>query len=151
MATDRSYVTTNKVELARLKSLVARLSDAELSRPMPAGWTVAGVLGHLALWDQRIVALIDAWGFDGRGSAPPQIDEASVDWINDASKPLCLGLLPREAARIAVETAEAADHRVANLSDAALAANAAAGSPIGLLRATHRREHLEEIEKALAE
>src|SRR5262249_58022523 len=94
MATDRSYVTTNKVELARLKSLVARLSDAELSRPMPAGWTVAGVLGHLAFWDQRIVALIDAWGVDGRGIAPPPIDRASVDWVNDAGKPPCLRPVP---------------------------------------------------------
>jgi len=31
-----------------------------------------------------------------------------------------------------------------------LAKNAAAGSPIKLLRAEHRREHLDEIEQALA-
>jgi hypothetical protein len=151
MATDRSYVETNRVELDRLRGLVKRLSDAELSQPMPGGWTVAGVLAHLALWDQRIVVLVDEWGVDGRGTAPPLIEEASVGWINDAAKPLCLGLAPREAARIAVEAAAAADQRVANLSDAALAANAAAGTPIGLLRAEHRREHIEEIEKALAE
>jgi hypothetical protein len=29
-------------------------------RPMAAGWTVASVLGHVAFWDQRIIALIDA-------------------------------------------------------------------------------------------
>jgi hypothetical protein len=49
-----------------------------------------------------------------------------------------------------VEAAVAADRHVAALSDAALAANQAAGSPISVLRAEHRREHLDEIEKALA-
>jgi hypothetical protein len=148
MSADRSYVNENRKELDRLRALVARLSDADLSRPMPAGWTVAGVLGHLAVWDQRIAVLLDRWGADGRGPRPTY-DEAAVDWINDATKPLCLGLAPREAARIAVAAAEAADRKVAALSDALLAANAAAGGPIGVRRAEHRREHLDEIEREL--
>jgi hypothetical protein len=39
---------------------------------------------------------------------------------------------------------------VAALPDDLLAKNAAAGSPINLRRAEHRREHLDEIEQALA-
>jgi hypothetical protein len=150
MATDRSYVTDNQAQLDRLRALVDRLSDGELSRPLAAGWTVAGVLAHLAFWDYRVVTLLDAWGADGRGTPPSAYDEAAVDWINDAGKPLCLGLPPRTAARLAVEAAAAADTRVAALSDAVLAANAAAGSPISVHRAEHRREHLDEIERALA-
>jgi len=149
MATDRSYVAENQAQFARLEALVDWLDDRALSRPLEAGWTVAGVLGHLAFWDYRIVTLLDAWGTDGRGTPPPAIDQAAVDWINDAGKPLCLGLAPRTAARMAVEAAIAADQRVAALSDAALAANAAAGSPISVHRAEHRREHLDEIERAL--
>ena len=150
MATDRSYVADNQGQLARLRALVDRLSEAELARAMPAGWTVGAVLAHLAFWDYRIVALLDAWGSDGRGTPPPAYDEAAVDWINDAGKPLCLGLPPRTAARLAVEAAVTADARVAALSDGALAANAAAGSPISVRRAEHRRAHLDEIERALA-
>jgi hypothetical protein len=60
-----------------------------------------------------------------------------------------LAVPPRRAATLAVETARATDHAVATLSDELLAKNAAAGSPIYLLRARHRREHLDEIEKAL--
>ena len=26
---------------------------------MPAGWTVAAVLGHLAFWDQRVQVVLD--------------------------------------------------------------------------------------------
>ena len=54
---DRAYVAENEVERKRLASLVARLSDQDLARPMPGGWTVASVLGHVAFWDQRIIAL----------------------------------------------------------------------------------------------
>ena len=150
MAADRSYVAENRAQLARLEALVDRLSDQELTRPLPAGWTVAGVLAHLAFWDFRIVALLDRWGPDGRGTPPPAYDQAAVDWINDAGKPLCLGLPPRAAARMAIDAALAADQRVAALSDAALATNAAAGSPISVRRAEHRHEHLDEIERALA-
>jgi len=150
MTADRSYVEENRTELERLRALVNRLSDQELSRPMEAGWTVAGVLAHLAFWDYRIVTLLDEWGPEGRGSAPRAIDGTAVDWINDASKPLCNGLAPRAAARMAVEAAVAADQRVAGLTEAQLATNQAAGAPISVRRAEHRREHLEEIERALA-
>src|SRR5262245_20012358 len=149
MAEDRAYVAKNQAELERLRRLVDRLSDQELAKPMPAGWTVAAVLGHLAFWDYRMVTLLDRWGPEGRGTPPPQIDEASVDWINDAGKPFCLALPPRAAARMAVEAAVAADQRVADLSEGQLAENRAAGAPISVLRAEHRREHLDEIEHVL--
>ena len=150
MAADRSYVAENQAQLARLQALVDRLSDRELASPMDAGWTVAGVLAHLAFWDYRIVTLLDGWGADGRGTPPPSFHESSVDWVNDAGKPLCLALPPREAARLAIAAAAAADQRVAGLSDALMAANAAAGHPINARRAEHRREHLDEIERALS-
>jgi len=147
MAADRSYVTKNREQLERLRGLVDKLSDQELSRPMDAGWTVAAVLAHLAFWDYRIVTLLDQW--NARGTPPSSIDERHVDWINDAGKPLCLALPPRVAARTAVEAALAADQRVAALTEAQLEANAKAGSPISVLRAEHRHEHLDEIEQKL--
>jgi hypothetical protein len=91
---------------------------------------------------------MDQWGADGRGTPPPALfDEASLHWVNDAGKPLCLALPPRVAAMLAVETAMAADQRVAGASDALLEANRAAGSPLSMDRAEHRREHLDEIER----
>ena len=148
MAADRSYVAENRAQLERLRALVDKLGDRELAGPMEAGWTVAGVLAHLAFWDQRIVTLVDRWA-GGRGTPPAAYDEAAVDWINDAGKPLCLALAPRVAARLAVDAGEGADERVAGLSEAQLAANAAAGRPISVLRAEHRCLHLDEIERAL--
>lgn len=146
MTADRSYIAENDRERRRLEALVDKLDDAALSRAMPAGWTVAGVLAHLAFWDQRIIVFIDTLT---RGAKVPVESAEDVDWINDAAKPAQLALPPRRAATLAVETARATDHAVATLSDELLARNAAAGNPIYLMRAQHRREHLDEIEKVL--
>ena len=144
---DRSYVAENDRERRRLEALVGKLDDAALGRAMPAGWTVAAVLAHLAFWDQRIVVLSEQLK---RGASVPPPDGGSVDWINDAAKPAQLALPPRRAATLAVEAARAADQAVATLSVELLAKNAAAGCPINVLRAEHRREHLDEIEHVLA-
>jgi hypothetical protein len=146
MTPDRSYIAENAAALHRLRSLAERLSDAELERPLPDGWTVAAALAHVAFWDQRILALLDRWE---AGEAPRPIDPADVDWINEAAKPLCLELAPRASARLAAAIGDAVDRRLARLTDAQLAANAAAGQPLILLRARHRDTHLDEIERAL--
>jgi len=147
MSVDRTYISENDAERARLRALVARLSDVELARPMPAGWTIAGVLGHLAFWDQRILSLLDRW--EGSPSVAPRIEDSDVDWINDAGKPVLLALDPRRAANLALSIAEEVDRRVAAMSDDLIARNAAAGGPLNLRRAEHRGEHLREIEQIL--
>ena len=144
-----SYVTENNEQRARLRVLVDRLSDGDLARPLEAGWTVGAVLAHLAFWDQRTLILIERLEKEGPRTPPRSIDANDVDWINDSAKALCLALPPRTAARLAIATAEAVDRAVEGLSDAQVAANDAAGRPLNLFRAEHRREHLDEIEHAL--
>jgi uncharacterized damage-inducible protein DinB len=146
MATDRSYIAENNSQRQRLRALAEKLTDEQLRQPMAAGWTIAGVLAHLAFWDQRIIVLLEHWE---QGKAPRSHDAEDVDWINDAAKALCLALPPRVAAQLALSTADAVDRKVEVLTDSRLAANEAAGHPLNLLRAQHRREHLDEIEQAL--
>jgi uncharacterized damage-inducible protein DinB len=145
---DRSYVERNRQALDRLRALVERASDEDLARPMPDGWTVASVLGHMAFWDLRIVATLERWGADGSGPFPTYYDDA-VDWINDAAKPIISALEPRAAARVAIEAAEAADGAVAAMADELLEKNETTGLYINTDRADHRGEHLDEIEKLL--
>jgi len=145
MNSDRTFIAHNNAERARLRALVARLTDADLGRPMPGGWTVAAVLGHVAFWDQRILVLLERWE-QAPSAVPPAINEADVDWVNDATKPLLLAMAPRRAAELAVAIAEAVDAKVAALPDDLLARNEAAGSPLLMMRAEHRGEHLREIE-----
>jgi len=145
---DRSFVAENNRERERLKALVARLTDEQLSRPMPAGWTVAGVLAHMAFWDARALYFINKW--EG-GIAPSEADHepGDVHWINDSAKPLCLALPPRTAAELAVRLAEETDARVEAMSDALLTQIIAIGPPFNLSRASHRGEHLDEIERVV--
>ena len=147
MSVDRGFVQDNAHERARLRNLTDRLSDADLARPLPAGWTVAAVLAHVAFWDQRILVLLEQW--ETSGSPPPEIAEAHVDWINDAAKPLMLALAPRRAAEVTLAIAEAVDRTIEGLSDEWVTRNTAAGRPLNFDRAEHRREHLDEIEAAL--
>ena len=148
MSVDRGFVKSNDTERTRLKTLVSKWTDADLARPMPAGWTVAGVLGHVAFWDQRIIVLLDQW--QTKGVAPNLEVEADVDWINDAGKPMLLAVPARKAAEMAVAIAEATDQKVAAVSDDLIRKNVAAGNPINLDRGVHRREHLDEIEQILS-
>jgi hypothetical protein len=148
MTVDRSFLTENQAERVRLQRLVSRLTDAQLAQPMPAGWTVAAVLGHLAFWDQRLLVLLDQVA--GKEAAlPPPVRDGDVGWINDAAKPLLLALSPRKAADLALGIAEALDRKIEALPDDFVARNAASGTPLNLVRAHHRREHLDEIETAL--
>ena len=147
MAVDRSYVAINEAERRRLEAFVARCSDADLAHPMPAGWTVAAILAHLAFWDERVRILFEQWERDG--VVPTEENAADVDWINDAPKPMFLALAPRRAAELAVDLARAADRAVERLSDAMLLRNAEAGHRLNVVRAEHRRQHLDELERML--
>lgn len=143
MTPDRSYIKGNDAERARLKALLAKCSEADLARPMPDGWTVAGVLLHMAFWDQRIVVLLEQWQKDG--VIPRLEDSADVDWTNDSVKPMLLAVAPRAAADLALRIAETADAMVAAVRDELVEQN----TYLNFSRADHRGEHLEQIEAAL--
>jgi hypothetical protein len=147
MLGDRSYVEPNARELERLRALVERLDEEELLVHVNEFWTVAGVLGHVAFWDARVLALADRLE---RGVPFSRSDEEAedVDWINDASRPLIHAVPPLELARLALDIAEETDARVASLPADSLWPGDPA-SPINSLRASHRGEHLDEIEATL--
>ena len=147
MSVDRSYIAVNKTQLTRLQGLLAGRSDAELARPLPAGWTVAAVLGHLAFWDQRALILLEH--LEKTGTAPPGYSGEDVDWINDAAKPMFLAVPPRRAAELCLSIAQAVDAKAAGLSDDHVAKNAAAGMPVSLDRGQHRIDHFADLERAL--
>lgn len=147
MSLDRPYVEQNTAQRDRMRALIARLGDDELGRPVNEHWTVAGVLGHIAFWDARILALA---GKAERGVpfSPDEAEPEDVDWINDATRPLIHAVPPRAMAELALRLAGEADGRVATLPPERLWP-ADPNSPINPLRASHRGEHLDDIEAAL--
>src|SRR5205807_8084529 len=110
MSVDRSFVGENSRQRERLKALVSRLSDANLRRLLGEGWTVSTALAHMAFWDRRAFGMLERWE---RGEAPSPADPVG---LNAALLPEWLALLPREAARLAVEAAEAVDRKAESLS-----------------------------------
>jgi hypothetical protein len=147
MSGDRSYVEENARELDRMRAMVARIGDEDLRRQVNEHWTVAGVLGHIAFWDARVLALADKVE-RGVPFSPDDHGPEDVDWINDASRPLIHAIDPREAAALTVRLAEETDNRVASLPPDRMWPNDP-DSPVSAVRATHRAEHLDDIEQAL--
>ena len=147
MTEDRSYLEENARELERMRSLVDDLSEDDLRRPANEHWTIAGVLGHIAFWDARILALCDKLD-RGVPFAESDTEPEDVDWINDASRALIHAVPPGELARLALQIAEDTDARVATLPlDQLWPQNPE--SPLYAVRASHRGEHLDDIESAL--
>jgi hypothetical protein len=149
MSEDRSHVAANDAERERLRSLVTRMSDEDLGKAMPDGWTVAAVLAHAAFWDAWAIYFLDKWGPDGE---PSVYEDEDADAVNESAKPLCLALPPRDAAELALRLAQESDAKVKTLSDAMLARIRVKGDPpFNLARAHHRKEHLDDIELAFPE
>lgn len=147
MSEDRSYVDQNTRERERLRALVERLGEDELRTPANEYWTVAAVLGHIAFWDARVLSLADKLE-RGVPFSPDDSEPEDVDWINDASRALIHAIPPLEAARLALQIAEETDARVATLPVDRLWPNDP-DSPLYATRASHRGEHLDEVEAAL--
>jgi len=68
---DRSYVTENNAERARLKACVARLSHDEMARPISPTWTIGVALAHLAFVDRLWLAKFEEWERTGVVEMPP--------------------------------------------------------------------------------
>ncbi len=70
-------------------------------------------------------------------------------YANDSTRPLLHAIPPRQAAEVALRIADETDEVLASLSSE-LVAKIDDDSPLNLVRAHHRGEHLDQIEAALA-
>lgn len=143
MPLDRSFIERNRASTDRIRDLAARLSDVEMQRPVGEHWTVAIALAHLAFWDRRVMYVLDTTERTG-ALFIPEIDV----FVNDLSLPLWAAIPPREAARIAIETAAQLDRRLEDFPPAMLA-EIYAYNQRWVVRALHRGEHLDEVDAAL--
>ena len=143
MTLDRTFVERNRASTDRIRALAARLSDAEMQQPVGEHWTVAIAFAHLAFWDRRAMYVLDVTERDGKLFIP-EIDI----FVNDLSLPLWAAIPPREAARIAIETAETLDKRLEGFSPALLE-EIHTYNKRWVVRALHRGEHLDEVDRAL--
>ena len=143
MTLDRSYIELNRTSRDRMQTLAGRLTDEQLLTKVGKHWTVGIVYAHIAWWDRRVIYVLDMTEKDGKLFIP-EIDI----FVNDLSLPLWAAVPPREAVRIALETANTLDKRLEEYSPALLE-EIFDYNKRWVMRALHRNEHLGEADAAL--
>jgi len=135
---DRSFIEQNRASRERMHILADRLTDEEMLTKVGEHWTVAIVYAHIAWWDRRVMYVLDMTEKDGRLFIP-EIDI----FVNDLSLPLWAAVPPREAVRIALETADALDKCLEEYPPVLLE-EIYNYNKRWVIRALHRNEHLNE-------
>jgi len=153
MPISEAFADSNRTERERLRALVRRLDARSLAVRLPNGWTVAGALAHIALWDRQRLCLMRRWAAGDMcpGDPPDNARKYDGDLFNDAAQPLLELIPPALAAAAAVVAAEEIDKFLLEISDEVVAMALAQPDAPNLDRGSHRKHHLDIIEKALTE
>ena len=101
------------------------------------------MLVHLAFWDRRALFVLEMTEQAGKLVAP-KFDDS----LNDLELPFWAAIPVREAVRLAVESAEALDEKLANYPPELLAV-VDTFNHRWVSRAAHRNLHIDEAEVAL--
>ena len=137
------HSSSNAESTGRLRALVERLSDEDLSHSLGHEWTVGFALAHLAFWDARQVAALQRFA-SGEGFPSEDIaTNATLSAIASAFDPSSVG-------DAAVSAAEELDAIVESLTTEQLDSLQKAGKSYAIDRAAHREEHICQIEETLA-
>ena len=146
MAVDRSYVARNNASRSAWRSwwpaapTAAGADDAgRMDRGL--GARPRGVLGPPGRGPLRAMA-VDGDRAGGGRRRQRRLDQRRVE----ATVP---GVVTATAADLTVRAAGVVDRLVETLSDEMVTQNVRAGGPLNLIRAEHRDEHLDEIERVL--
>lgn len=141
----KQYISENASSRERLRKLVNEITDEELKLVIyKEGWTIAAALAHLAFWDERRRVLIRKWKKKGVTDSPFE-----ADILNDALVPFLLAIPPRDAANLAVLTADTLDRELEELSPDLITSIEALGDRHAFNRSLHRKMHLDEIDTLL--
>jgi len=144
MSPQNPYSEANAASLTELTNFANSLSEKQLVTPMPADWTVAAVLAHLAFWDFRSITLIKKWQAEGISASPND-----VDVVNEATRPFLVAIEPRRAVQISLSIAAELNQLIDSLSPDFLQDVSENGKTVRLDRSTHRYNHIREIKAAL--
>jgi len=143
MPLDPSYVQLNRAATERLRRLINGLTDEQLQTRMGQHWTIAICFAHLAFWERRVMHVLEMTEKEGR------LFPAGIDIVvNDLSLPLWAAIPPRQAARIALESADACDKALEAYPQGLLEEIYEARER-NVVRALHRNQHLDDVDAAL--
>jgi len=144
MPVSPEFAESNRKESERMRKLIARLKPSDFAVRLPNGWTVAGILAHIAVWDRQRLCLMRRWaaGKEAHGAYDGEV-------FNEAMKPLLELIPPERVAAIAVQTAEEIDAFLLEVANDVVTAALARPDKPNLDRGSHRGYHLDQIERAV--
>jgi hypothetical protein len=135
----------NRAARERLEEVIVRVADRDVT--VDTDWNAAGLLAHLAFWDRLATARL---GRHLREGEPPVFaTDAVTDLTNAAGMRQWNEAPPRVAGRQAREAAVEIDRLIETLPPDKLEGLKALGRPFLIDRSNHRKEHLDQIERAL--
>ena len=135
----------NRAARERLGALIERVGERDVV--LDDGWTAAGVLAHLAFWDRLAMARLERHLREG--GPPVFATDAVTDLTNAAGMRQWKETSPRVAGVQAREAAAEIDRLIETLPTEKLDGLKAVGRPFLIDRSEHRKEHLDQIERAL--
>lgn len=135
----------NRESTERMRKMINQLSEEELSKSIGSDWTISITLAHLALWDQRVIFVIESAKKNNKLHAP------YYDYqLNDILTPILRAIPAREAARMAITMSEKLDNELEQCSTQLLNEMKEVNRRL-IERSIHRNLHLDEIENAVVE
>ena len=142
----KDHNARNRAARERLDAVIARVGQRDVV--VDADWTAAGLLAHLAFWDRLATARLERHLREG---GPPifATDEVT-DLTNAAGMRQWKETPPRVAGTQAREAAAEIDRLIETLASDKLDGLKALGRSFLIDRSNHRKEHLDQIERALA-
>ena len=142
----KDHNARNRAARERLEALIARVGDRDVV--VDGGWSAAGLLAHLAFWDRLAAARLEKHLREGK---PPifATDEVT-DLTNAAGMRQWHDIPLRVAGAQARDAAAEIDRLIETLPSDRLDSLKALGRDFLIDRSLHRKEHLDQIERALA-
>ena len=141
----KDHNARNRAARERLEILIDRLGERDVA--VDGGWTAAGLLAHLAFWDRLATARLEKHLREGK---PPVFATDDVtDLTNAAGIWQWKDTPPHLAAKQAREAAAVIDRLIETLPAVKLDGLKALGRSFLIDRSAHRKEHLDQIERAL--
>jgi hypothetical protein len=146
MPEDRPYIEENARQLERLRALIDGMDEDDLRTSVNEYWSVAGVLGHVAFWDARVLRWPTGWSVGCR-SRRRRKARVTIRVDQRRSRPLIHAIPPMEMAALALELAEQTDRSVATMPlDRMWPTDPT--SPLNPSARAHRGEHLDEMRRS---
>jgi hypothetical protein len=142
----KDHNARNRAARERLEGVIARVGNRDVV--LDDGWTVAALLAHMAFWDRLAAARLEKHLREGQ--PPIFAPDAVTDLTNAAAMRQWKETPPRVAGTQAREAAAEIDQLIETLPADKLDGLKALGRPFLIDRSAHRKEHLDQIERALA-